>query len=51
MEAAVFSETLLTREQLVIHHQQAKEFFIRVKNTYPPLYSLDSSKATAFFLR
>jgi hypothetical protein len=51
MEAAVFSETLLTKEQLVTHHQQAKEFFHRVKNTCTPLYTLYVSKATSFFLR
>jgi len=51
MEAAVFSETLFTKEQLVTHRQQAKKFFHRVKNTYTPLYTLDVSKSTAFFLR
>ena len=50
MEAAVFSETLLTKKQLVTHRQQAKEFFHHVKNTYTPLYTLNASNATAFFL-
>jgi hypothetical protein len=39
MEAAAFSETLLTKEQLVTHRQQAKKFFHRVKNINPTIYT------------